>query len=175
MPHRQPGGAVVIVPIVGQTKVLLIEELTKPEPRYWKFVSETFEPGDTMLDALVRGVAQEAGLTDLAVQLDHENKHVRKIIDPRVLWQGPLAPVEGLTNDNGPQPIPFKRHFQCLRTVDAVVDALSGKILVTKGEREKTRTQSFFLHALNNPDFIKNRFLPQQRALLEKIPELQAA
>lgn len=175
MPHRQPGGAVVIVPIVGQTKVLLIKELTKPGIKYWKFVSETFESDDTMLDALARGVAQEAGLKDMHVQLDEENKHVSKIIDPRVLWYGQLAPPEELVNDKGPEPIPFTRYYEGIRTVDAVVDALSGKTHTTKGEREQIETQSFYLHALNDPVFIRNRFLPQQRDLLGKLPELQAA
>lgn len=166
MPQEQSGGAVVVVPIVGQTKVLLIEELTKPKPRYWKFVSERFDSDDILLDALVRGVAQEAGLSDLRVQLDHENKHVRKIVDPRVLWYGELAAPERLINEHGPEPVHYRRYFWGIRTVDAVIESLSRKEYITKGERERIRTQSFYLGALN-----KLRFLPSHRTLVERLAE----
>ncbi len=174
MPQEQSGGAVVIVPIVGPTKALLIEEFTKPRPRYFKFVSERFESGDSVLTALMRGVGQEAGLKNLHVQLDNENKQVVSIIDRRVRWYGELAPPQCVETPANPPEYPNPRshtqYFWALRMDDHVIDSLSGQFLVTAGEKERLRTQSFKLKHLHEINI-----LPQHRALIQKLREPQVA
>lgn len=170
MPHSHLGDAVVVAPLVGETKVLLVEEYTKPEPRYWKFMSERFKEGDQVLDALVRGLAQEYGLKDLMVTLDSagQRSHVRGIKDPRILDLRELAKPEMLTARYSPFRR-YKRYFWGIKTADSVIEALSDKTLRTPGEKEVLHTKWFYLGALD-----KLNVLPDHRTLIERllVPQL---
>ncbi len=128
-------GAVVVAAILGETKILLIKETTKPTPHYWKLISETMEPGEPILDALQRGVSEEAGL-ELEVRRSSDNT-VAEIIDGRVKVAQQLIRSHVLE-----KPRPHRRHFWGILTSDEVVMSLSGKHL-TGDVNEEIDTMAF--------------------------------
>ena len=137
--HR-PGGAVIVVAILGETKILLIQESTKPLPHYWKLVSETLGKDEPVLEGLCRGVYEEAGL-QLQVRYGVHGT-ITEVIDPRVQCLKPLVPSHML-----PSQIPHRRHFWGILTTDEVVMSLSGKHL--EGDtNEQIDTMAFNLDEL---------------------------
>ncbi len=154
-----PGGAAVVIAIMGEKKILLIKETTKPRPHFWKFVGETVEPGEPILNALWGGVREEAGLE---LEARRVGGKVVEIIDPRIKVTRQLLPPHWVQSHT-----PHKRHFWGLMTTDEVVLALSGKHH-TGDVNEEIDTLAFDLSELDKmPDFH-----PQHRKL---IGELQRA
>lgn len=160
---NEDGGAVVVVAIIGETKILLIKETTKPEPHYWKFVSERLKNDrfgrlEPILNGLRAGVAEEAGLV---LEARFENDEVREIIDPRVKAYRQLLRSHVL-----PHPRPHRRHFWGVCVSDALIEQLSGKNL-TGDVNEEIVTQAFSLQELEK----MVDFLPGHRKLLEELKE----
>jgi ADP-ribose pyrophosphatase YjhB (NUDIX family) len=158
--HR-PGGAAIIVAILGETKILLIRETTKPLPHCWKLVSETLGKDEPILDGLCRGVDEEAGLR-LEVRLT--NGKVFSVTDPRIIVVAELVPSHMV-----PSEVPHRLHFWGLLTTDEVVMSLSGRHL--EGDtNEKIDTMAFNLSELEAMDDL----LPPHRELIRSIQLLVA-
>jgi ADP-ribose pyrophosphatase YjhB (NUDIX family) len=153
------GGAVIVAAIIGETKILLIKETTKPTPHYFKLVSETLLEGEPILNALCRGVAEEAGLKDLKVR--EVNGQVVEIIDPRLTAVKQLIPSHMLV-----KPSPHRRHFWGLMTTDEVIMSLSGKHL-TGDVNEEIDTMAFDLSELEKMVDL----LPKHRELINQITQ----
>lgn len=151
------GGTVVIAAILGETKILLIKEITKPIPHFWKLVSETVEPRESILAALCRGVEEEAGLK---LETRQANGTVVEIIDPRIRSAKQLAPSHMVQGK-----YPHRRHFWGLLTTDDVVMSLSGKHL-TGDVNEEIDTMAFDLFELE----VMVDLLPQHREIISRIP-----
>ena len=150
------GGAVVVVAIVGKTKILLIKETTKPLPHFWKLVSETVEPGEPILNTLWSGVQEEAGL-ELGVR--REDGEVVDFVDDRA------DVVEACPPHWVPHKYrPHTRYFYGIITSDAIIQSLSGQHLIGD-ENEKIETQAFDLAELEG----MVDFIPKQRELIEKL------
>lgn len=153
------GGAVVVAAILGETKILLIKERTKPLPHYWKLVSETVEPGEPILDALQRGVGEEAGLK-LEVRRGTDGK-VIEITDQRLNAVKQLAASHMIAGK-----FPHRRHFWGLLTSDHVVMSLSGQQL-TGDVNEEIETQAFDLAELETMVDL----LPKHRELIQQLKQ----
>lgn len=158
-PQHVRGGAVIVATIIGETKILLIKETTKPTPHYFKLVSETLLEGESILNALCRGVAEEAGLKDLKVR--EVNGQVVEIIDPRLKAARQLIPSHMLM-----KPSPHRRHFWGLVTSDEVIMSLSGKHL-TGDVDEEIDTMAFDLSELDKMVDL----LPKHRELINQITQ----
>ena len=150
------GGAVVVVAILGETKILLIQETTKPKPHYWKLIAETLEPGEPILNALWGGVREEAGL-ELSVR--RLNGQVVEIADGRLKAAKQLLRSQWVQSH-----FPHHRHFWGLLTTDEVVQTLSGKHL--QGDKnEEIDTMAFDLADLEK----MVDFHPVHRKLIEQL------
>jgi len=161
---EQSPGAVVVAAIIGETSILLIKEVTKPTPHYWKLVSETVENGEPILDALQRGVAEEAVLK-LEVRL--ANGQVVEIIDKRINVARQLVPSHMLW-----KPTTHRRHFWGLMTTDEVVQSLSGQKL-TGDKNEEIETKAFPLAELGKMAEFRE-FLPHHDKLINMIGKVGA-
>lgn len=159
MSQRPFGGAVIVAAIIGESKILLIKETTKPTPHFWKLVSETLLPDESILDGLCRGVAEEAGLVGLEGR--KINDQMVKLTDPRLKVAKQLIPSHMVQ-----RPTPHRRHFWGLLTTDKVVMSLSGQRL-TGDTNEKIETLAFDLAELE--DMVD--LLPRHRQLIEQIPQ----
>ena len=157
--QRVLGGAVIVAAIIGEKKILLIKETTKPLSHFWKLVSETLLDGESILNALRRGVGEEAGLNDLKVR--EIGGQVIEIIDPRLKAVKQLIASHMLT-----KPTAHRRHFWGLVTSDDVINSLSGKHL-TGDVNEEIETQAFDLSDLEGMVDL----LPRHRELIKQIPE----
>lgn len=158
-PTKQvPGGAVVIAAILGETKILLIKETTKPTPHYWKLISETVEEGESILSALVRGVGEEGGFN---LEVRTSGGQVVEITDQRLKAARQLVPSHLV-----PKPQPHKRHFWGLLTTDAVICSLSGKHL-TGDVNEEIDTLAFDLSELETMVDL----LPKHRELIKQVTQ----
>jgi ADP-ribose pyrophosphatase YjhB (NUDIX family) len=147
-----------VVAIIGETKILLIKETTKPLPHYWKLVSETLLQDEPILNALNRGVGEEAGLKDLEVR--ELNGQVVEFTDPR------LKAVRQLIRSHlVSKPQQHRRHFWGLMTSDEVIMSLSGKHL-TGDVDEEIDTMAFDLSDLEG----MMDLLPKHRELIKQIP-----
>ena len=153
---RHHGSAVVVIPIVGETLTLLIREGHK-SLKYWKFIAETVEEGESVLDTLCRGVDEEAGLK---LRTKSYEGHVIEIIDPRVAFVRSLISPCMVKSA-----FPHMRYFWGLSTSDEVISSLSGKHLSVDAD-ESIYTQAFELSELER----MSDFLPQHRRLVEQIP-----
>ncbi|MSR70641.1 NUDIX hydrolase [Candidatus Kaiserbacteria bacterium] len=153
------GGSVVVVAVVGQTEILLIRETTKPLPIYWKLVSETVEPGESLLNAVIGGIREEAGFKDIAVEYGPDGK-VKKVIDPRIKRVVEFGGREWIKSR-----YPHWRHFFGILTTDEVIKGLSGKYHKID-ESEEINTQVFSLNSLHTlPDLLR-----QHAELIRSIP-----
>ncbi len=149
-------GAVVVAAIIGRSKILLIKEVTKPIPHYWKLVSETVEPSEPILNALWRGLGEEAGFV-LDVERDGDGI-ITDFIDDRISLHKLLEPheVQGW--------LPHTRHFYAAITSDELILSLSGKTL--HGDKnEIIETHAFGISELEG----MADFLPAHRALIQSI------
>lgn len=167
MPYR-PTGSVAIVVLKGPTKTLYCMEPTKPAPHYLKFLSETFEEGDKLMDAVVRALVQEAGMTDVAFKLDASG-HIEQICDPRISNVTEIGePVELPSAEAGET---HTRHTVLVEAADdSVIETLGGKTNKTPGEREVLHTFAMMPRAIST-----NRILPQHRPLHNNLLGRQAA
>lgn len=156
--ERKPGGAVVIVALIGETKVLLGMEITKPLPHYWKFVGETVLPGESILSALCRGVAEETGLK---LEVRKDGDQVVEITDKRVIAVGQLLPSEDVASA-----VPHRRHVWGIKVSDGVIESLSGQRL--QGDPNETIETGVFDRSTF--DLMPN-FHPAHRKLMERIKE----
>lgn len=151
------GGHVAVAVIVGRTKILLIKETTKPTPHFWKFISETLEPDEPVLNALWGGLKEEAGL-DLKVR-HGPSGDVVEFVDERArvveLCEPHLVYSRGGTHT---------RHFFGVETTDEVVMSLSSQKLVG-GYNEEIETQAFNIAELDSLPL----FHPHHRELLRSI------
>ena len=163
MQHEQTdkvqGGAVIVAAIIGEEKILLIKETTKPLPHYFKLVSETLLDGEHILNALCRGVAEEAGLKDLGTRAP--NGQVVEVLDPRLKAVKMLVRSHMLM-----KPVPHRRHFWGLVTTDELIMSLSGKHL-TGDENEEIDTYAFDLSELEGMVDL----LPQHRELIMQLKQ----
>jgi hypothetical protein len=145
----------MVVAIVGETKILLIKETTKPLPHYWKLVSETMEPNEVIARAICRAVEEEAGLK-LDIPPSSGGTTINLATDAR---------VKGLTQFVPPHMVsgrfPHRRHFWGILTTDKVVMSLSGKHL-TGDSNEEIDTMAFNIYELDG----MVDFLPQHRELI---------
>ena len=160
------GGAAMIAPLVGQTKALLLREVSRKGIVYLKSGAEHFEPGEKPLDALVRLVDQEYGIKDLLVERDADG-HVVKIVDPRILeYRELMEPQQVLqaATTKYPEPREFTRHVWIVVVDDSLIDALSGKRHERPQENEVIET-----HAFNRRTVPRHKYLPDQRFVLQYI------
>ena len=148
----------VVAAIIGETKILLIKERTKPTPHYWKLVSETVEPGEPILNALWGGLREEAGLI---LNVRRINGQVVEIIDERLKVAKQLIPSHMVAGH-----FPHQRHFWGLLTTDEVVMSLSGQQL-TGDINEEIETMAFDLAELEGVVDL----LPKHRELISRIPQ----
>lgn len=151
------GGAVIVVALIGETKILLIKETTKPLPHYYKLVSETLLDGEPILNALCRGVAEEAGLKELETRM--LNDQVVEILDPRLKAVKMLIPSHMLM-----KPTPHRRHFWGLMATDELIMSLSGQHL-TGDVNEEIDTMAFDLSELEKMVDL----LPKHRELIQNL------
>jgi hypothetical protein len=158
----------VIVVLKGPTKTLYCIEPTKPAPHYLKFLSETFEPGDKLMDAVVRALVQEAGMTDVAFKLEASG-HIEQICDPRISNVTEIGEPEEL-----PSAEPGETHTRHTVLVEAtndnVIESLGDKTNKTPGEREIIHTFALVPRGIST-----SRILPQHRPLHNSLLRRQAA
>ncbi len=141
-----PGGSVVVVALMGETQILLIKETTKPAPHYWKLIGETVEPGESLLNALIGAVREEAGWNDKNgipnIGATYEGGKVTAVTDPRIkriVQFGEKERVEARCW--------HWRHFFGVLTTDDMVKKLAGAHLSVDAD-EEIETQMFPLAML---------------------------
>ena len=153
-----PGGAAIVVAILGETKILLIKETSQLLPHYWKLVSETLNTDESVLDGLCRGVDEEA---ELKLETLRVKGSVVKITDPRIRVVKKLVRSHMVATR-----IPHRLHFWGLLTTDQVVMSLSGKHLAN-AENEIIDTMAFNISELDG----MRDFHPHHRELILSIPK----
>lgn len=152
-----PNGKVVMAAILGETKVLLIKEVTKPTPHFFKFPAETVEPGESILSALKRGVEEEAGVKDLQVR--YSGGDIVEVIDSRFKVVRQLMAPHWVHSHYY-----HKRYFWGLLTTDVFVKSLAGQHLFGD-KNEEIYTAVFDLAELDK----MMDFHPQHRELIKQL------
>lgn len=155
------GGAVAVVALFSTERILLIREKTKPEPHYWKLLSETIEPQEPILSAVWGALEEEAGMQKLRCIRDRDGE-VIKIQDPRILNIRELLPKEWVKRTRKPH----WRHIWGALTTNEVIMDLSGEFLNPEPD-EELETRAFMLANVYNEEFL----LPHHRDILMRIAQ----
>ena len=152
------GGAVAIVALFSPNLILLIKEPTKRPPIMFKLLSETFERGEPILNAVCGALSEEAGMGTLRAERDRSGK-VERVTDARIKRLMQLLEPEWLPHGRAPH----WRHVWGALTTDEIIKSLAGKVLEPE-DNERLETHAIELAGVTEiPDL-----LPAHREILEK-------
>lgn len=154
--RHTPGGAAVVIILFSPRKILLIKETTKPRPHYLKLPSETFEPGESAMDALWAGLKEEAGF-DVEVKRNKDG-HIIAFTDPRVQKIQLMLPPEQVKSYH-----PHMRNVWGVLTTDEVIDSLDGQDLKPAENEQMTTHATLLSEVKNHPEI-----MPLHRELLQR-------
>lgn len=158
------GGSAAVFALKGETKILLGRNPRRRDPK-WKLFAETMKPGESILNTLLAGLTEEAGMTDIKTEMG-ENGKVARFIDPRIKGVVEFGEREWIASTR----IPHWRHFFGVITTDEVINRLSGEthIIEEEDEVEEIQTMEFPLAMLET---LGDSLLRPHAELIRSIPQ----
>jgi ADP-ribose pyrophosphatase YjhB (NUDIX family) len=153
--EHKPGGATVLVILYSTRHILLVKNLRDRRKPLWKFIAETVEPGEPVLNTLVAGTREEGGLELPAVW---QGKVVTKVGSDDVVVKQ-VCPPEFLSEAR----TPHWRHLYKVRLSDDLLMSLHDK----KHDADEDELMHTWAFELFEPEQMPD-FLPQHLPLFQK-------